>query len=152
MNGVDLIQINVILVLIAAMRLLTQGFGNCNLSGIQQGYFQAFFYYRYTVVNTQSSIEFWNSIFFHNEFFHTTYESNGNKCEFPEICALDSVWKMISKVTELLIAIVHYLNQPRQCDLQPADCQTRLETLNPWTQNILASYTPPPRPENTIFF
>ena len=39
-----------------------------------QGYFQALFYYRYTVVNTstQSSNEFWNSIF-HNEFFHTTY-------------------------------------------------------------------------------
>ena len=31
-----------------------------------------------------------------------------------------------SKVTELLIAIVHYLNQLPQCDLQPADYQTRL--------------------------
>lgn len=33
-DGVDLIQINVILVLIAAMRLLTQGFGNCHLNGV----------------------------------------------------------------------------------------------------------------------
>ena len=125
---------------------------------IYQGYFQALFYYRYTVVNTQSSIEFCNSIFFHNEFFHTTYESNCSKCEFPEIFVLDSVWKIISKVTELLIATVHYLNQLPQRDLQPVDCQTRLckcyfrrfklETskfqrgANPWTQNILASYTP----------
>ena len=31
------------------------------------------------------------SIFFHNEFFHTTYESNCSECEFPEICVLDSV-------------------------------------------------------------
>jgi hypothetical protein len=35
-----------------------------------QGYFQALLHYRYTVVNTQSSIEFWNSIFLHNDFFH----------------------------------------------------------------------------------
>ena len=148
------------------MRLLTQGFGNCNLSGIQQGYFQAFFYYRYTVVNTQSSIEFWNSIFFHNEFFHTTYESNCNKCEFPEICVLDSVWKIISKVVELLITIVHYLNQLRQCDLQPADYQTRLckcyfrqsrdfkvsKGRQPLNTKYFSIVHPPPRPENSIFF
>ena len=91
-----------------------------------QGYFQALFFYQYTVVNTQSLTEFWNSIFFHNEFFHTTYESNCSKCEFSEICVLNIVWKIIIKVTELLIAIIHYLNQLPHCDLQPADCQTRL--------------------------
>ena len=42
-----------------------------------------------------------------------------------QICILDSVSKIISTITELLIAIIHYLNQLPQCDLQPADCQTR---------------------------
>ena len=106
------------------------------------------------VVNTQSSTEFWNSIFFHNEFFHTTYESDCSKCKFPEISVLDSVWIIVSKIKKLLIAIIHSLNQLPQCDLQPVDCQTRFckcyfrrsrdfkGAPTPEHKIILASYTP----------
>jgi hypothetical protein len=45
---------------------------------------------------------------------------------FREIYFLDSVQKIISKVTELLIAIIHCLNQLSFCALQPADGQTRV--------------------------
>ena len=65
-------------------------------------------------------------------------------------------YTVISKATELLIAIVHYLNQFPQCDLQPADCQTRLckcyfrrsrdfkvsKGCRPLNTKYLASYTP----------
>ena len=58
-----------------------------------QGYFQALFYYRYTVVILNLQLNFETQSCFHNEFFHATYESTCSKCEFPEICVLDSVCK-----------------------------------------------------------
>ena len=39
---------------------------------------------------------------------------------------IDMVQKIKSKVTELLIAIIHCLNQLPFCALQPGDCQTKV--------------------------
>ena len=40
---------------------------------VNQGYFQALFYYLYTVVKTESSMTFWNSIFLNCYFFFKIY-------------------------------------------------------------------------------
>jgi hypothetical protein len=48
------------------------------------------------------------------------------KLLFPEIYFLDSVQKIISNVTELLITIIHCLNQLPFCAIQPADGQTKV--------------------------
>ena len=101
-----------------------------------QGYFQALFYYG--IVGIKHSIFNW--------------------------ILKDSVWKIISKVTELLIAIyttwINFLSVIYSQLIAKLDSVNAisddLETskfqrgADPWTQHILASYCTPP--ENSIFF
>jgi hypothetical protein len=64
---------------------------------LNQEYFQALFYYRYTVVNTQSSIEFWNSIFLHYDFFTIWFFLC--KCSIKNLFFSDTIlFKKLSKI------------------------------------------------------